>query len=198
MADRNLSSSSSVSYHNIRAMVAKCSPGPHKNASVEQGPEDQSSRTPEAGSISEDESSYSKSWGQSLASVLKYRARTTSSKNKISQAEPEALLDLILKSQSQRLHDQRASLCLLPDSGPPPLCGACSAEKTLVPSLDFYNMLIRYQSDRIEDQRCSLPHPDDDVGPVPEDEENFFNLVQRVQSRRMDEQRASMLHSETQ
>ncbi|XP_051806950.1 G-protein-signaling modulator 1 [Acanthochromis polyacanthus] len=59
-------------------------------------------------------------------------------------------------------------------------------------------MLIQYQSDRMEDQRCSLPDLEDVLGPVPEGQEDFFSLVQRVQSRRMDEQRASMLlrHSE--
>uniref|UniRef100_A0AAQ5XTS0 Uncharacterized protein n=1 Tax=Amphiprion ocellaris TaxID=80972 RepID=A0AAQ5XTS0_AMPOC len=48
-------------------------------------------------------------------------------------------------------------------------------------------------SDRMEDQRCSLPDLEDVLGPVPEGQEDFFSLVQRVQSRRMDEQRASML-----
>uniref|UniRef100_A0AAQ6A5Q8 G protein signaling modulator 3 n=1 Tax=Amphiprion ocellaris TaxID=80972 RepID=A0AAQ6A5Q8_AMPOC len=49
------------------------------------------------------------------------------------------------------------------------------------------------KSDRMEDQRCSLPDLEDVLGPVPEGQEDFFSLVQRVQSRRMDEQRASML-----
>uniref|UniRef100_A0AAQ6AJR5 Uncharacterized protein n=1 Tax=Amphiprion ocellaris TaxID=80972 RepID=A0AAQ6AJR5_AMPOC len=121
------------------------------------------------------------------------------------QEEPEALLDLILESQCQRLEDQRASLSLLPDPEPSALCGACSPDQAgldragLDPaSLDFYYMLIQYQSDRMEDQRCSLPDLEDVLGPVPEGQEDFFSLVQRVQSRRMDEQRASMLlrHSE--
>ena len=42
------------------------------------------------------------------------------------------------------------------------------------------------QSDRMDDQRCSLPDIDDVV------QEDFFSLVQRVQSRRIDEQRASL------
>ncbi|KAM4578677.1 uncharacterized protein V3H82_008035 isoform 1-T2 [Fundulus diaphanus] len=194
MTDRNISSPSATSNHNgsIRTMVSKCSPGQSENDSVEEGPRDQSSGSPEAGSVAEDGSSYSRTWGQSLASVLRYRTRTPRSKNKISQEEAADLLDLILESQSQRLYDQRASLSLLPDPGPPPLCGACCGEKTLVPSLDFYNMLIHYQSDRMEDQRCYLPPPYEAAGPVPEEQENFFSLVQRVQSRRMDEQRASM------
>lgn len=46
------------------------------------------------------------------------------------------------------------------------------------------------QSDRMEDQRCSLPDLDDGLGLVPEGQDEFLSLVQRVQSRRMDEQRA--------
>lgn len=61
------------------------------------------------------------------------------------QAEPEALLDLILESQSQRLDDQRASLSLLPDSEPAAPCRACSPDQNSVPTLDFYYMLIHYQ-----------------------------------------------------
>ncbi|XP_037536746.1 G-protein-signaling modulator 1 [Nematolebias whitei] len=57
-------------------------------------------------------------------------------------------------------------------------------------------MLIHYQSDRMEDQRCSLPHLDEVMGRVPEGQEDFFSLIQRVQSRRMDEQRASMMLSQ--
>uniref|UniRef100_A0A3Q1EY74 Uncharacterized protein n=1 Tax=Acanthochromis polyacanthus TaxID=80966 RepID=A0A3Q1EY74_9TELE len=53
------------------------------------------------------------------------------------------------------------------------------------------------KSDRMEDQRCSLPDLEDVLGPVPEGQEDFFSLVQRVQSRRMDEQRASMLRPPT-
>ncbi|XP_049908127.1 G-protein-signaling modulator 2-like [Epinephelus moara] len=139
--------------------------------------------------------------GHSLGSALSPRTRTMTSRNKrrsSQQEEPEALLDLILECQGQRLEDQRASLSLLPDPGPAALCGACSPDQTSLPGLDFYYMLIHYQSDRMEDQRCSLPSLDDVVGSVPEGQEDFFSLVQRVQSRRMDEQRASLLltHSE--
>ncbi|XP_054483611.1 G-protein-signaling modulator 1 [Anoplopoma fimbria] len=131
--------------------------------------------------------------GQSLGSTLSSRTRITTSRSKRRNSqpeEPEALLDLILECQGQRLEDQRASLSLLPDPGPAALCGACSPEQPTLPSLDFYYMLIRYQSDRMEDQRCPLPDLDDVVASVPEGQQDFFSLVQRVQSRRMDEQRA--------
>ncbi|XP_034547158.1 G-protein-signaling modulator 1 [Notolabrus celidotus] len=134
--------------------------------------------------------------GQSLGSALSSRTRTSSSRSKrrsSQQEEPEALLDLILECQGQRLDDQRASVSLLPDPGAAALCGACSQDQPVLPSLDFYYMLIHYQSDRMEDQRCSLPDLDDVVGSVPEGQDDFFSLIQRVQSRRMDEQRASML-----
>ncbi|XP_013883588.1 G-protein-signaling modulator 1 isoform X1 [Austrofundulus limnaeus] len=171
-------------------------------------------RTPATSSGSEEASSSSRPRGQSFGSVLSSRTRSITAKDKASvcccrpswcsqsdsepiksshQAEPEALLDLILESQSQRLDDQRASLSLLPDSEPAALCGACSPDQNSVPSLDFYYMLIHYQSDRMEDQRSSLPHLDDVTGLVPEGQEDFFSLIQRVQSRRMDEQRASMM-----
>ncbi|XP_030579416.1 uncharacterized protein LOC115775992 [Archocentrus centrarchus] len=142
------------------------------------------------------ESSSTRPRGQSLGSALSSRMRIATPRSKRrsgQQEEPEALLDLILESQCQRLDDQRASLSLLPDPGPDTLCGACSPDHPPVPSLDFYYMLIHYQSDRMEDQRCSLPDLDDVLSPVPEGQEDFFSLVQRVQSRRMNEQRASLL-----
>ncbi|XP_062237167.1 G-protein-signaling modulator 1 [Platichthys flesus] len=116
------------------------------------------------------------------------------------QEEPEALLNLILESQGQRLDDQRANVGLLPDPGPAPLCGACSHEQRPLPTVDFYYMLINFQSDRMEDQRCPPPDLDelgDLVGSAPEGQEDFFRLIQRVQSRRMDEQRASLMTSHT-
>ncbi|XP_053277749.1 G-protein-signaling modulator 1 [Pleuronectes platessa] len=116
------------------------------------------------------------------------------------QEEPEALMNLILESQGQRLDDQRANVGLLPDPGPAPLCGACSHEQRPLPTVDFYYMLINFQSDRMEDQRCPPPDLDDLddlVGSAPEGQEDFFSLIQRVQSRRMDEQRASLMTSHT-
>lgn len=61
------------------------------------------------------------------------------------QEEPEALLDLILECQGQRLEDQRASLSLLPDPEPDWFCGSCSPDQADLPTLDFYCRLIQYQ-----------------------------------------------------
>ncbi|XP_051250613.1 uncharacterized protein gpsm1a isoform X2 [Dicentrarchus labrax] len=221
MADKKLSGLpppplSSPSHQNgsIGGAASKHSPAPHHNGSVEAGlgrsPSNTSapsSRTPASSSPlrtlrtlgglvtpAPAEGSSSRPRGQSLSSALSSRTRTMTSMSKrrsSQQEEPEALLDLILECQGQRLDDQRASQSLLPDPGPPTLCGACSPDQPTLPSLDFYYMLIDYQSDRMEDQRCSLP----DL--VPEGQEDFFSLVQRVQSRRMDEQRASLLLTHT-
>uniref|UniRef100_UPI0037E75F08 G-protein-signaling modulator 3-like n=1 Tax=Semicossyphus pulcher TaxID=241346 RepID=UPI0037E75F08 len=138
--------------------------------------------------------------GQSLGSALTSRTKASTSRSKrrnSQQEEPEALLDLILECQGQRLDDQRASVSLLPDPGTAAQCGACSPDQPTQPSLDFYYMLIHYQSDRMEDQRCSLPDLDDVIDSVPEGQDDFFSLIQRVQSRRMDEQRASLLVTHT-
>ncbi|XP_068560293.1 G-protein-signaling modulator 3-like [Cebidichthys violaceus] len=201
----------------IRGKAPKCSPSPHRNGSLETGrghhsPSHTSTRTSSSTSplrtlrgLMTPVPCPGGSHGstrpriQSLGSTLSSRTRTMTSriKRRNSQPEepeePEALLDLILECQGQRLEDQRASLSLLPDPGPASPCGACSPEQLTSPSPDFYYMLIHYQSDRMEDQRCSLPDLDDVVGPVPEGQQDFFSLIQRVQSRRMDEQRASLL-----
>lgn len=50
----------------------------------------------------------------------------------------------------------------------------------------------RLQSHRMEDQRCSLPDPDQVLSSGSDNQEDFLSLVERVQSRRMDEQRASL------
>ncbi|XP_031696609.1 G-protein-signaling modulator 2-like [Anarrhichthys ocellatus] len=212
---------SSPSHQNgrIRGKAPKCSPPPHRNGSLEtrprhDSPSNTSTRTsastsplrtlrglmtpvPSPGPGGSHGSTRPRI--QSLGSTLSSRTRTMTSTIKRGSSqpeepeEPEALLDLILECQAQRLEVQRASLSLLPDPGPASPCGACSPEQPTSPSPDFYYMLIHYQSDRMEDQRCSLPDLDDVVGPVPEDQQDLFSLIQRVQSRRMDEQRASLL-----
>ncbi|KAM7390934.1 hypothetical protein PAMP_021662 [Pampus punctatissimus] len=128
---------------------------------------------PLSGPGSDNSSSY-RPLSQSLSSATS--SGTRNKRQSSQQEEPEALLDLIPESQGKRLEDQKAKLSLLPDPGPATLCGACSSEQ---PSMDFYYMLIHYQSDRIEDQRCPLPDLDyDDM--VPDGQENFFSLIQKV------------------
>lgn len=108
--------------------------------------------------------------------------------------QTEELFELIAYSQSQRLDDQRASISQFPELrlSLPSLghqCGACSPQG---PGEEFLNMLMKYQSSRLEDQRCFLPDQDGS-DPDVEGDEDFFNLIQRCQARRMNEQRASAL-----
>nr|XP_009911671.1 PREDICTED: LOW QUALITY PROTEIN: G-protein-signaling modulator 1-like [Haliaeetus albicilla] len=58
------------------------------------------------------------------------------------------------------------------------------------PGDEFFNMLMKCQSSRIDDQRCAPP---DSIprGPTMPDED-FFSLIQRVQAKRMDEQRVDL------
>ncbi|XP_075879109.1 uncharacterized protein LOC142886082 isoform X1 [Nelusetta ayraudi] len=131
--------------------------------------------------------------GRSVGSALGPSSRTSGRQCCSSQQEePEALLDLILECQGQRLEDQRASLSLLPDPEPDWFCGSCSPDQAGLPTLDFYCRLIQYQSHRMDDQRCSLPDLDRVLATGAEGQEDFLSLVERVQSRRMDEQRASL------
>ncbi|XP_062874150.1 G-protein-signaling modulator 1 [Trichomycterus rosablanca] len=104
----------------------------------------------------------------------------------ISLTQTEELFDLIASSQSRRLDDQRASIgdrmgITIAQNHLGHVCEACRPQEL---SDEFFNMLIRYQSCRINDQRCSLP-------PVPDPDEDFFSFIQKVQGKRMDEQRVS-------
>ncbi|XP_005625179.1 G-protein-signaling modulator 1 isoform X5 [Canis lupus baileyi] len=109
--------------------------------------------------------------------------------------QTEELLDLIASSQSRRLDDQRASVGSLPGlrvthSNLGRLRGDGDPQE---PGDEFFNMLIKCQSSRIDDQRCPPP----DVlprGPTMPDED-FFSLIQRVQAKRMDEQRVDLAGS---
>ncbi|CAM9320448.1 unnamed protein product, partial [Lampetra planeri] len=92
------------------------------------------------------DSSSSRPRGQSFSTTLSSRTRPTAFRRKrrgSQQEEPEALFDLIMESQSQRLDDQRASFTLLPE--PAAMCGACSSDQLAQPGLDFYYMLIQHQ-----------------------------------------------------
>ncbi|AWP07738.1 putative G-protein-signaling modulator 2-like [Scophthalmus maximus] len=213
MADKKLSGSpppsmSSPPHQNgsFEETGPKSSPPPQQNGGLVPKPASTSPlrtlrglMSPDPGSGPEGRARSPKPWGWSLSSALSSRTRSTESQSKCRsrpQEEPEALLDLILECQSHRLDDQRASFCLLPDPGPAAPCGSCSHDQRPRPSVDFYYMLVHFQSDRMEEQRCPLPDLDHLVGSDPGgQEEDFFSLIQKVQSKRMDEQRASPLTS---
>ncbi|XP_026884717.2 G protein signaling modulator 2, like [Electrophorus electricus] len=107
--------------------------------------------------------------------------------------QPGHFLDLLASSQSQRLDEQRASV-----SGLPGLRLDKSASQAVLSQLiagsngretneDFFDMLIKCQGSRLDDQRCAPPPPPARGPTVPD--EDFFSLVLRSQAKRMDEQR---------
>uniref|UniRef100_A0A3B4AYC3 G protein signaling modulator 2 n=1 Tax=Periophthalmus magnuspinnatus TaxID=409849 RepID=A0A3B4AYC3_9GOBI len=55
------------------------------------------------------------------------------------------------------------------------------------PDDDFFDMLVKCQGSRLDDQRCALPAPQVRGPTVPD--EDFFSLIMRSQAKRMDEQR---------
>ncbi|XP_063966038.1 G-protein-signaling modulator 2-like isoform X2 [Lytechinus pictus] len=106
--------------------------------------------------------------------------------------EKEELLDEIAKLQGSRLNEQRAfSAQRLP--GLPGLRANEDVVGKLLakgdraePDDDFFEMIIRCQGARIEDQRSTLPIQ----VPAPTvPDEDFFSLIQRIQSKRIEEQR---------
>ncbi|XP_012694906.1 G-protein-signaling modulator 2-like [Clupea harengus] len=55
------------------------------------------------------------------------------------------------------------------------------------PDEDFFDMLVKSQGSRLDDQRCAAPPPPTRGPTVPD--EDFFSLILRSQAKRMDEQR---------
>lgn len=106
--------------------------------------------------------------------------------------EKEELLDEIAKLQGSRLNEQRASSAQRLPGLPGLRANQDVVGKLLAkgdrgePDDDFFEMIIRCQGARIEDQRSSLPLP----VPAPTvPDEDFFSLIQRIQSKRIEEQR---------
>ncbi|XP_062929675.1 G-protein-signaling modulator 1-like isoform X1 [Mobula hypostoma] len=118
--------------------------------------------------------------------------------DRISQASPqtEEFFDLIASSQSRRLDDQRANVGSLPGlrithNNSQVVMGHLRPEgDSQEPGDEFFNMLMKCQSSRIDDQRCAPPSPAPRGPTVPD--EDFFSLIQRVQAKRMDEQRVDL------
>ncbi|TRY89515.1 hypothetical protein DNTS_012013 [Danionella cerebrum] len=121
----------------------------------------------------------------------------------LSSPQTEELFELIASSQSRRLDDQRVSasglpglritqsnLCHLRTRGHSPAHLGGEELGAQEPGDDFFNMLIKCQSSRIDDQRCSPPEGAPRAPTVPD--EDFFSLIQRVQAKRMDEQRVKL------
>ncbi|XP_036623123.1 G-protein-signaling modulator 2 [Trichosurus vulpecula] len=104
----------------------------------------------------------------------------------------DEFLDLLASSQSRRLDDQRASFSNLPGlrlthNNNQSVLGHLIASDNKEPDEDFFDILVKCQGSRLDDQRCAPP-PAATKGPTVPDED-FFSLILRSQAKRMDEQR---------
>ncbi|KAM5148397.1 G-protein-signaling modulator 2 isoform 2-T2 [Mantella aurantiaca] len=107
----------------------------------------------------------------------------------------DEFLDLIASSQSRRLDDQRASFSNLPglrisQKHSTSVLSHLMASENREPDEDFFDMLVKCQGSRLDDQRCAPPPPPKKCPTVPD--EDFFSLIQRAQAKRMDEQRVTL------
>ncbi|XP_042193400.1 G-protein-signaling modulator 1 isoform X2 [Callorhinchus milii] len=120
----------------------------------------------------------------------------TTQSSVITSPQTEEFFDLIASSQSRRLDDQRASVGNLPGlrithNNSQVVMGHLRTDgDPQEPGDEFFNMLMKCQSSRIDDQRCAPPSPVPRGPTVPD--EDFFSLIQRVQAKRMDEQRVDL------
>ena len=106
-------------------------------------------------------------------------------------------MELIAGMQSRRMDEQRASLPTLPGlTNQQELLQRLSSnnDTTALPDDNFFDMLMRCQGSRIEDQRSSLPgdnHLAVSAPTVPDDD--FFSLIMRFQSSgRLEDQRSNL------
>ncbi|XP_025943697.1 G-protein-signaling modulator 2 isoform X2 [Apteryx mantelli] len=106
----------------------------------------------------------------------------------------DEFLDLLASSQSRRLDDQRASFSNLPglrlnQRNSQSVLGHLMASNNRELDDDFFDILIKCQGSRLDDQRCAPPSSA--KGPTVPDED-FFSLILRSQAKRMDEQRVHL------
>ncbi|XP_049663091.1 G-protein-signaling modulator 2 isoform X4 [Accipiter gentilis] len=106
----------------------------------------------------------------------------------------DEFLDLLACSQSRRLDDQRASFSNLPglrlnQHNSQSVLGQLMASNNRELDDDFFEILIKCQGSRLDDQRCAPPSSA--KGPTVPDED-FFSLILRSQAKRMDEQRVHL------
>ncbi|XP_052396909.1 G-protein-signaling modulator 2-like isoform X1 [Carassius gibelio] len=115
-------------------------------------------------------------------------------------AQPGHFLDLLASSQSRRLDEQRASVDRLPGlrldqrHSQDVLSKLMASADNKAADEDFFDMLIKSQGSRLDDQRCAPPPPPTRGPTVPD--EDFFSLILRSQAKRIDEQRV-ILSSDT-
>ncbi|XP_037559305.1 G-protein-signaling modulator 2 isoform X1 [Dermacentor silvarum] len=129
----------------------------------------------------------------------------TSSGPEDSASVREELLDLIVGMQSRRMDEQRTSLPQLPglrrnNHNNNSLHHHHRMSVGSVLEDDFFDMIVRCQGSRLEDQRSSMPTlqrapsapvvPSSRSAPTVPDED-FFSLILRVQAGRIEDQRTS-------
>ncbi|KAK3547300.1 hypothetical protein QTP86_018834, partial [Hemibagrus guttatus] len=111
-------------------------------------------------------------------------------------AQPGHFLDLLASSQGRRLDEQRASMGTLPgllldqNNSQAVLSQLIANADSKEPDDDFFDILIKCQGSRLDDQRCAPPPPPTRGPTVPD--EDFFSLILRSQAKRMDEQRVNL------
>ncbi|EDW38869.1 GL13702 [Drosophila persimilis] len=178
------------------------------------------------------------------------KQRAASAANKNTKAKDDDFFEMLSRSQSKRMDDQRCSIKINPNG--PPVAGAATGGATRKPLVQqnslfvdptnlpglkspssgnasamahppltrsattaaqpdeaFLDMLMRCQGSRLEEQRSELPRPNvtmDAEAPQPQapeaggqagrgatvPDEDFFSLIMKVQSGRMEDQRASI------
>uniref|UniRef100_A0A668A994 G protein signaling modulator 2, like n=1 Tax=Myripristis murdjan TaxID=586833 RepID=A0A668A994_9TELE len=110
--------------------------------------------------------------------------------------DPGHFLELLASSQARRLNDQRASLSHFPGlrlnpASTPSLYSHLEANAEHPEGDDvFFDMLVKCQGSRLNDQRCAAPSPPTKGPTVPD--EDFFSLILRSQANRMEEQRVQL------
>ncbi|XP_069497957.1 G-protein-signaling modulator 2 isoform X3 [Ambystoma mexicanum] len=107
----------------------------------------------------------------------------------------DEFFDLLASSQGRRLDDQRASFGNLPglrlnQHNSKSVIGHLMANDNKEPDDNFFDMLIKCQGSRLDDQRCAPPLPATKGPTVPD--EDFFSLILRSQAKRLDEQRVTL------
>ncbi|XP_043347265.1 G-protein-signaling modulator 2 isoform X3 [Dermochelys coriacea] len=107
----------------------------------------------------------------------------------------DEFLDLLASSQSRRLDDQRANFSNLPglrlnQHNSQSVLGHLMASNNRESDDDFFDILIKCQGSRLDDQRCAPPSTATKGPTVPD--EDFFSLILRSQAKRMDEQRVPL------
>ncbi|XP_059503792.1 G-protein-signaling modulator 2 isoform X3 [Stegostoma tigrinum] len=122
----------------------------------------------------------------------------SSTPSKIFGTSPQTgeFLDLLASSQSRRLDDQRASTGNLPGlrvdqhNYHSVFSHLITSADSKEPDDSFFDMLVKCQGARLDDQRCAPPQTAHKCITVPD--EDFFSLILRSQAKRMNEQRVAL------